>query len=180
MSQLKIALILALAIILQSSLPKVWGTLVYIDLPLIIVVYFALQRNALLALTVGVVAGLAGDFLGGGLLGAGGFSKTLTAYLIASLATRMMIDNPLVRIPVLAGAALLDATVYVFLHRILGYPSLRPFAEAASYKVIATTVVGTFILYLLDMLLSERANLRRQFAFRRRIARRGGGTLRKR
>src|SRR3954469_22814013 len=147
MRQLKIAVVLTVAILLQSSLRNIWEPLVYIDLPLIVVVYFALQRDMLQALMVGVCAGLATDALSSGsLLGAGGFSKTLTAYIIAALATRVMLDNPLVRIPVLAGAALFDAAIYVLLHRMLDQPSLRPFVETASYKVIWTTVVGTVFL----------------------------------
>ena len=178
MRQLKIAIVLALAILLQSSLRNIWPPFVYIDLPLIVVVYFALQRDMAQALVVGVIAGLATDALsGGGLLGAGGFSKTLTAYFIAALATRVMLDNPLVRIPVLAGAALLDATIYVLLHRMLGQASQMPFVERASYELIWTTTVGTILLYLFDTLFSERARQRRQFAFRRRIARRGAFRL---
>jgi rod shape-determining protein MreD len=173
MRQLKIALVLALAIILQSTLGARWHPFVYVDLPLIVVVYFALQRDAMQALVVGVAAGLAMDALGaGGLLGAGGFSKTLTAYLIVSLATRVNIDNPLARIPVLAGAALLDDTIYVFLHRMLSQPTSYRFIDGAPLKLIATTVVGTLILYVLDLFFSERARQRRQLAFRRRVARR--------
>ena len=71
MRQLKVALVLAVAIILQSTLRAVWPPLVYVDLPLIVVVYFALQRDALQALLVGAIAGLATDALSGGLLGAG-------------------------------------------------------------------------------------------------------------
>lgn len=173
MRQLKIALIVALAIILQSSLRKVWSPLAYVDLPLIVVVYFALQREVLRALLVGVVCGLAMDALSSGLLGAGGFSKTLTAYLVVTLATRVMLDNPLLRIPVLAGAVVLDETVFVLLHRMLGQPSLTPFVEVAAKTLIWTSVAGTVILYLLDYLLTDRGMQRRQFAFRRRIARRG-------
>ncbi|HEX8707152.1 MAG TPA: rod shape-determining protein MreD [Pyrinomonadaceae bacterium] len=172
MRQLKIALVLAVAVILQSSLRAVWPPLVYADLPLIVVVYFALQRDALQALFVGVVAGLVTDALSGGLLGSGGFSKTLVAYLIVSLSTRVMLDNPLARIPVLAGASLLDDTVYVLLNRMLGPSPLIPFVEQASLKLIATTIGGTIIFYLLDLIFSDRARQRRQLAFRRRIARR--------
>jgi rod shape-determining protein MreD len=173
MRQLKIALFLALAVVLQSTLSVIWPPLVYVDLPLIIVVYFALRRDPLQALVIGQVTGLAMDALGGGgLLGAGGFSKTLVAYLIASLATRVMLDNPLVRIPVLAGAALLDSLLFVLLHRMLSQPTLKPFAENASFKLIGTTVVGTLVFYVLDTFFSERARQRRQFAWRRRIARR--------
>ena len=174
MRQLKIALVLALAVILQTTLgARVWHPFIYIDLPLIVVVYFALQRDAMQALLVGAAAGLAMDALGaGGLLGAGGFSKTLTAYLIVSLAQRVNIDNPLARIPVLAGAALFDDTVYVLLHRMLSQPTTYRFIDGAPLKLIATTVAGTLMLYALDLLFSERARQRRQLAFRRRVARR--------
>jgi rod shape-determining protein MreD len=173
MRQLKIALVLAVAVILQSSLPAVWPPFVYADLPLIVVVYVALQRDALQALLVGAVAGLATDVLSGGLLGGGGFSKTLVAFLVVSLATRVMLDNPLARIPVLAGASVLDDAVYVLLHRMLGQPTNFKFVEQASFKIIGTTIVGTILLYLLDTIFSERARQRRQLAFRRRVARRG-------
>lgn len=173
MRQLKIAVVLTLAVLLQSSLGYIWHPLVYIDLPLVVVVYFALQRDMLQALVIGALAGLAMDGLSGGLLGAWGFSKTLTAYLIAALSMRVMLDNPLARIPVLAGAALLDAAVNVLLHRMLGQPSPKPFVEMVSYELIWTTVVGTVLLYVFDMFFSERARQRRQFAFRRRVARRG-------
>lgn len=176
MQQLKIAGVVALAVILQSSLRQIWLPLVHIDLPLIVVVYFALQRDVLQALIIGAASGLAVDALSSGsLLGASGFSLTLTAYLIASLATRVMLDNPLVRIPVLAGAALIEAAVYVLLHRMLDQPSLRPFVETAALKVIWTTTVGTILLYIFDMVFSERARQRRQLSFRRRVARRGMG-----
>lgn len=178
MRQLKIALVLAIAVILQSSLKAVWQPLSYVDLPLIVVVYFALQRDALEALIIGAAAGLATDALGaGGLLGAGGFSKTVVAFLLASLSTRVMLDNPLVRIPVLAGAVFLDATIYVLLHRLLGQPPLASFVELTSFKVISTTVIGTIMLYLLDMMFSEKARQRRQFAFRRKVARRSAFRL---
>jgi rod shape-determining protein MreD len=178
MRQLKIAVVLALAVILQSSLKAVWPPLSYVDLPLIVVVYFALQRDALQALVIGVAAGLATDALGaGGLLGAGGFSKTLVAFVIASLSTRVMLDNPLVRIPVLAGAALLDATVYVLLHRMLGQPPLARFVQTAGLKLIGTTIVGTILLFLLERMFSDRARQRRHFAFRRRVAKRSAFRL---
>lgn len=173
--KLKIALCVALAVLLQTTLPtlpQIGKSLSHIDLPLIVVTYFALRRDVVQALIVGFVAGLATDVFSAGLLGANGFSKTLIAYLIAALVTRVMLDNPLARIPVLAGAAAFDAGLLVLLHRILGQPSLVPFAETAAYKLIGTTVAGTFIFYLLDMFFSDRARQRRHFAFRRRAARR--------
>ena len=173
MPQLKIAAALAVAIILQLSLGSIWPPLSYIDFPLMVVVYIALQRHAWHALIVGTIAGLAIDAPSGGLIGAGGFSKTLTAYLIYIAATRVNLENPLLRIPVLAAASLIDSAVYFFWHRSLGNPPSVPFVQTTSYRLIGTTIVGTFALYLLDSLFTERARQRRTFASRRKGARRG-------
>jgi rod shape-determining protein MreD len=177
MPQLKTAAALALAIILQLSLRRVWGPLSYIDFPLIVVVYIALQRHAWQALIVGTIAGLAIDAPSGGLIGAGGFSKTLTAYLIYFAATRVNLENPLLRIPVLAAATLLDSAIFIFWHRSLGYPPSVPILQTLSYRLIGTTIVGTIVLYLLDSLFTERARQRRTFASRRKGARRGPSKL---
>ncbi|HEX5889779.1 MAG TPA: rod shape-determining protein MreD [Pyrinomonadaceae bacterium] len=180
MSQLKIAAVLLISIVLQLSLREVWRPLAYIDFPLIVVVYIALQREAWQALVVGTLAGLIVDARSGGLIGAGGFSKTLTAYIIFFAATKVNLENPLLRIPVLAAATVLDSAIYVFWHRVLGYAPGVPFVQTLSYKLIATTVVGTLVLYVLDSVKSGESAQRRQFATRRRVARRSTGPLRRR
>jgi rod shape-determining protein MreD len=180
MSQLKIAAVLLISIVLQLSLRAVWKPLAYIDFPLVVVVYIALQRDAWQALVVGTLAGLIVDAQSGGLIGAGGFSKTLTAYIIFFAATKVNLENPLLRIPVLAAATVLDSLIYVFWHRALGYPPVVPLMQTISYKLIATTVVGTIVLYMLDSVMSSEASQRRQFATRRRVARRSTGPLRRR
>ena len=180
MPQFKTAAVLVIAIILQLSLREAWPPLSYIDFPLIVVVYIALQREAWQALIVGTIAGLAIDAPSGGLLGAGGFSKTLTAYLIYFAATRINLENALLRIPVLATATLIDGAIYFFWQRSLGSPPSAPFMQTLSYTLIATTTVGTCALYMLDSVVSEKVNLRRQFASRRRVARRSTPTLRRR
>ncbi|HWN08973.1 MAG TPA: rod shape-determining protein MreD [Pyrinomonadaceae bacterium] len=173
MPQLKIAAVLALALLLQLSLREVWFPLAYIDFPLVVVVYIALQRHAWHALIVGTIAGLTIDAASGGLIGAGGFSKTLTAYLIFFVASRVNLENPLMRIPVLAAATLLDSAIYVFWHRALGNSPNVPFVQTTSYRIIATTIAGTLAFFLLDYLFTERARTRRSFASRRKGARRG-------
>jgi rod shape-determining protein MreD len=180
MPQLKIAAALAIAIILQLSLRAVWPPLSYIDFPLVVVVYIALQCHAWHALIVGTIAGLAVDAASGGLIGAGGFSKTLTAYVIYVAATRVNLENPLLRIPVLAAATLIDSAIYVFWHRSLGYIPSAPFMQTVSYRLIGTTIMGTLALYMLDSLFTERARQRRTFASRRKGARRGASALKRR
>jgi hypothetical protein len=81
---------------------------------------------------------------------------------------------------VLAAATILDSAIYVFWHRSLGYPPQVPFVQTMSYKLIATTIVGTFVLYLLNSVFTQQASQRRMFASRRRVARRTTGALRRR
>lgn len=180
MPPIKLAVIVIVSIALQLLLRDVWKPLIYIDFPLVVVVYIALQREAWQALVVATLAGLIVDAQSGGLIGAGGFSKTLTAYVIYFAATKVNLENPLLRIPVLAAATLLDSAVYVFWHRLLGTPPVAPWMQTMSYKLIATTVVGTLVLYLIDSIVAERNAQRRQFATRRRVARRSTGPLRRR
>ena len=177
MRELKIALVLLVAIALPSALRAVWQPLAYVDLVLIVVVYFAVQREPLHALFIGAIGGLGTDALTRGLLGAGGFSKVLTAYAVYFVASRVMLDTALLRIPVMAAAALIDNLVYFGMNRLLGQNLSMPFVQALSYKVVATTIVGALLIYLYDAYLSDKARQRRQFTVRRRVARRGVGIL---
>jgi len=82
------------------------------------------------------------------------------------------------RIPVLAAATVLDSAIYVFWHRSLGYAPSAPFVQTMSYRLIATTVMGTLTLYLLDSLFTEGGHQqRRAFASRRKGARRVTGSM---
>jgi rod shape-determining protein MreD len=182
MRQVTIAILLVVAIALQSALRAVWHPLGFLDLTLILVIYFALQREPLQALIVAAVAGLATDLISGppALLGAGGFSKVIAAYAVYYVASRVMLDTTLLRIPVLLGASLVDNLVYVGMHRLLGQTPPVPFVQSLAYKVIVTTVAGTILLYMYDSYFSAKARQRRQFTVRRRVARRPSGAMRRR
>ena len=182
MRQVTIAILLVVAIALQSALRAIWHPLGFLDLTLILVIYFALQREPLQALIVAAVAGLATDLISGppALLGAGGFSKVIAAYAVYYVASRVMLDTTLLRIPVLPGASLVDNLVYVGMHRLLGQTPPAPFVQSLAYKVIATTVAGTILLYMYDSYFSAKARQRRQFTVRRRVARRPSGAMRRR
>jgi len=55
-----------------------------------------------------------------------------------------------------------------------------PFIQSLSYKLIATTVTGTILLYMYESFFSTKARQRRQFTVRRKVARRPSGVLRRR
>jgi rod shape-determining protein MreD len=175
MDQLKITIALIIAVLLQWTLRNVAEPLAYIDFPLIIVVYAALQRDSIKAIFFGTFAGIAVDALSGGLLGANGFAKTLVAYIVCEITRRVYLDNLLLRIPVIAGACLLDDLVYYGMHRLLGQPPVGHVVETFAYSLIGTTIAGTFTYIFLDYFLKERtrASRRREtFPVRRQTRRR--------
>ena len=162
MEQVKITIALIIAVLLQWTLRNVAEPFAYIDFPLIIVVYAALQRNAIRAIFFGTFAGIAVDALSGGLLGSNGFSKTLIAYIVSELARRVYMDNLLLRIPVIAGACLLDDLVYFGMHRLLGLNPAGDVFVTIAYSLIGTTIAGTIVYLLLDFMLAERMRSRKR------------------
>ncbi|MEO8649676.1 MAG: rod shape-determining protein MreD [Acidobacteriota bacterium] len=162
MEQVKITVALIIAVLLQWTLRNVAEPFAYIDFPLIIVVYAALQRNAIRAIFFGTFAGIAVDALSGGLLGSNGFSKTLIAYIVSELARRVYMDNLLLRIPVIAGACLLDDLIYFGMHRLLGQNPVGDVMVTIAYSLIGTTIAGTIIYLILDFTLAERTRSRKR------------------
>jgi len=161
MQGIKITIALIIAILLQWTLRGVDERLAYIDFPLIVVVYAALQRDTIKALLFATIAGLAIDALSGGLLGASGFSKTLTVFIVSELARRVFLDNLLLRIPVIAGASVLEDLIYFGMHRLMGQTPNAPVFETIAYTLIGTTIAGTLFFYLLENIFSAGIKPRR-------------------
>ena len=161
MEQAKLTIALIISILLQWTLRNVAEPFAFIDFPLIIVVYAALQqRNSIRAVLFGAIGGLAMDALSGGLLGANGFSKTLIAYMVSEITRRVYVDNLLLRIPIIAGACLLDDFLYYGMHRLFGQdPNVNPVVVMA-YTLLGTTIAGTLIFLALERLKPD--NLRRR------------------
>ena len=165
MEQVKITIALVVAVLLQWTLRTVYEPLAFIDFPLIIVVYAALRGSSVRALFYGTAAGLAVDALSGGLLGANGFSKTLIAFIVSEIVRRVYVDNLLLRIPVIAGACLLDDLVYYAMHRMLGQEPTGEFVTTLAYTLIGTTIAGTIIYLILDSFFAENIRNKRREVF---------------
>jgi len=174
MEGIKITIAIIIAVVLQWTLRNVAEPLAYIDFPLIIVVYAALQRNAIKAILFGTLAGLAVDALSGGLLGANGFVKTLIAFIVSEIARRVYMDNLLLRIPVIAGACLLNNLLYYSLHRLLGQEPAGQVVVIMAYSLIGTTIAGTIVYLILDSVFvqKKRPKKRDMFSPRRQTRRR--------
>jgi rod shape-determining protein MreD len=174
MQGLKITVALIISILLQWTLRGVYPPLGYVDFPLIVVVYAALQRDTIKALLFATISGLAIDALSGGLLGASGFSKTLTVFIVSELARRVFLDNLLLRIPVIAGASVLEDLIYYGMHRLMGQTPDVPVVETIAYTLIGTTIAGTLFFFLLENTFSAGSKPRRSSSGKEYFPRRQG------
>lgn len=87
------------AILFQVYIPLFFQFLAYLELPLIVVVYFALMRRSPIGgLLVGALVGLAQDSLSKNPLGMFGITKTIIGYVAASVGLRLDVDHPLIRL----------------------------------------------------------------------------------
>jgi rod shape-determining protein MreD len=103
-----------LALFLQSFLPRRFpGFAVYVDLPLLVTIYFAMaRRNPISGLFTGAIIGLLQDMLGGNPIGIYGIAKTVVGYLASSLGVKLDVENAGARLLLTLGFYLVHSAVY--------------------------------------------------------------------
>jgi rod shape-determining protein MreD len=168
----KIALTIAVALLLQMLLPNHLAFFRYIDLPLVITVYFALQRAPVLGMVTGMIAGLGGDAVGGGILGVGGFSKTLIGYLVGAASVRLSLENPLARLSVVALASAGNTVLFVGLNQMLEQTlpfvsTWGAFGATIGWKVLGDTATSLILFVILDRVFPGQAAARRMLIKKR-------------
>jgi rod shape-determining protein MreD len=122
-----------------------------LELPLLVVVYFALsRRNPSTGLLLGLVVGLLQDALSYTPIGLYGMAKTLMGYVASSLSSRIDTDRAQPRLLLLFGFYYLHQVVYALEQRLL----LNQPADFISLPVLEGALVnallGVLVFHLLD------------------------------
>lgn len=82
------------AILLQALLPRPFPRLGVLELPLIVVVFFAVsRRNPVAGTLIGAVIGLLEDALTSNPIGVNGMAKSVIGYIAASISLQIDVDN---------------------------------------------------------------------------------------
>jgi len=175
----KLALTVIVALFIQYLFPRYLPFFQYIDLPLIVTVYVALQRAPMLGMATGCAAGLGSDAIVGGIVGVGGFSRTLIGYVVAMVSIKFALENPLMRLAVVAIASAANTVLFVGLHQMLRQEqvleqalphvgSWGEFGKTIGLKALGDTLAGLAVFMVLDRVFAEqRAN--RRMAIKRRF-----------
>ena len=142
-----------IAILFQVYVPRFFQFLSYLDLPLLVTVYFALMRRSPVAGTfVGALIGLAQDSLSKNPLGMYGIVKTLVGYFAASVGLRFDVDHSLIR--------LLLGFFFFFFHQFFSWVLSRALlGQQVNFDLPQTLVLGIlnaivalFLFHFLDRL----------------------------
>jgi rod shape-determining protein MreD len=86
------------ALILEASVPVYFHLFSIVNLPLLVVIYYALARRSILTgILAGAVMGVAQDSLSRGPIGLFAISDTVIGYLTSLVSSRMEAEEPLIR-----------------------------------------------------------------------------------
>jgi rod shape-determining protein MreD len=126
------------AILFQVYVPRFIEVLSYLELPLLVTVYFSLMRRQPAAgAIIGAVIGLLQDSLSQHPLGMFGIVKTLVGYFSASVSQRFDVDNHALRF-------MLSFFFFIF-HQILFWALARAFLGLVVDLQLPQTIIFAFL-----------------------------------
>lgn len=148
MSPAQVALAAAAAVTVQTTLAwSVSGTVVNLDLPLVVVVLAALAGGPLAGLWTGTATGLAQDVLSGGIVGVSGLCKCVAGVAVGLAGERLLVTTTWQRSLVAAAATLLHAGCFFGAYALI--PTATPIGgwtevavQAVANAVAASIVIG--------------------------------------
>ena len=111
-----------MALVIQAFVPVKWHGFVFLDLPLLVTVFFAVARRSQISgLLTGAIIGLMQDALTHQAIGLYGIAKTVVGYGASSLGVKIDVENPGTRLLVTSSFYLVHQAVYFLVARnILG------------------------------------------------------------
>lgn len=140
----------ALALLLQTFLPRKLPGADLLDLPLLVTLYFGLsRRNPSTGLLLGMVIGLIQDSLSHSPLGLFGTSKTLVGFAASSIGSRIDIEHPFSRFLLAFLCFYFQLIVLVVTRRLL---LAQPEPFLTLHSLVAAVVNATLAAFLFTFL----------------------------
>lgn len=141
-----------LAILLQAFVPKLFPHFGILDLPLIVVLFFAVSRRSPIAGTLtGAIIGLLQDALTNQPIGVNGMAKSAIGYVAASIGLQVDVESPFTRILITFVFSLINSVLLFLINRrLLGLTDFHLLWVHELIRACANTVVAVPIFFLLD------------------------------
>ena len=141
------------AILFQVYVPRFVTQLQYLELPLMVTIYFSLMwRSPVAGVLFGAGIGLAQDSLSHHPLGMFGIVKTLVGYFAASMSLRVDVGNPVLRVVLSFFFFFFHRFLYWVLARALLGEQLEFSLQQAVVLAALNAIVAVFLYQILDRL----------------------------
>lgn len=145
-----------LAILFQLYIPLLLPFLAFLDVPLLVTIYFAMMRRSQVGgMFTGMILGLAQDSLSKDPLGMFGICRTLVGYFSASIALKIDVEHPLIRLLITFAFYQFDQFMLWVLERALLQLNVIFDWRQALIIGFLNGVVGVAIFHFLDRLKSD-------------------------
>ena len=147
------ALVPLAALVLQAWLPRVMASYSWFDLPLVVTVYFALDRRSPIQGTLmGAGMGLFEDALSHHAIGVNGIAKTVAGFLAAFIGIRVDVENNTIRLVMNFLLSLLSSCLVVFVSRFLLGLDYEWQWYTALFAALENSLIALVLFPLLDRL----------------------------
>jgi len=150
---LAIVLIPLIAIFVQAFFTAKLRWLGVLDLPMMVVIFFAVaRRNPISGCVTGAIIGLLQDALGGPAhpIGMYGVTDTIVGYLASSLGVKIDVENPGTRFLIVYAFFVIHQGVYFGVGRGLLRQSLQWSWSHVAIAALANAIVAVFLFRMLD------------------------------
>lgn len=141
------------ALLFQVYLPHIFPRLGLLDLPLLVVIYFAIMlRGPIEGTLTGMVIGLVQDAQTSHPIGVNGMAKSIIGYAAASIGVRIDVENSITRL-LLTGLFSVANSLLIYLieRRLLGFDMQWLWLHEMA-KMLANAVVAVGFFWFLDRL----------------------------
>jgi rod shape-determining protein MreD len=139
------------ALVLQAWLPRVLGRYTWVDLPLVVTIYFALgRRSPIQGTLMGAAMGIFEDALSHHAIGVNGIAKTAVGFLAASVGIRIDVENFTIRVLLNFLLSLLSSAIFLFVYRVLLGLDIEWQWLNQLYIAIGNSLVALVLFPLLD------------------------------
>jgi rod shape-determining protein MreD len=142
---------LAGALALQTTLAGLTiGSTMAVNLVLVAVIYVALAFGPVAGLFAGSAGGLIQDALAGGIVGIGGFSKTLVGFVIGILGAQFIVAQSLPRFVMFVSGTLIHELCYQALYALVESRSFRVPWSATLIQAAVNAVIGVLAFAIME------------------------------
>lgn len=153
MRMLRFLIGLILALTIHSFLNKFFpNALAFVDVYLILVIYYATGGNLIGTIVAAVLAGFVQDAFSNAIFGLHAFALTFCGYLVGVLSSKIDLRNPLWFGLAVAGSIVVNELVIYALVNILLSERIELFGQALLLKTIITSLIGVLAWQLIQLI----------------------------